>query len=157
MTADADRRKDGTTRSRLGEMERGYAQFRARALRIARWMRWIAAGNVVIGVVVAALGTYGYISLRDLGQRNREGIHVSCVLLGNAIIQSGASAATGGDSPRVKLSELYTRIIARAMTAPEIAEARRLAARIKPITLPSCDDVALHPERVKALDLTQRR
>lgn len=158
MAEDTDRPLDALDLAkRLGEMEDGYEQFRRRALRIANWMRRILIGNVIIGLAVAGLGTYGYVSLRDLAHRNRQGIHVSCVLLSNAIIQSGASNPPS--SAQARLSAIYVRAIVRGLTPAEAVEARSLAklAQRPAIQLPSCDDVALHPENVRALDLTQHR
>lgn len=99
---------------------------------------------------------------RAKADRNSNAIRVGCTLLSNAIIQSG-SATAAGEQPRPstqqKLNSLLIGSIVRGLPAADRERAQRLLRQLRreggPLTLPSCDDVAAHPERVKALGGTR--
>lgn len=113
-------------------------------------------------VIVAAVAAAGVMGLAVLfvileGQdRNRQGIQVSCVLLANAIVESGAGGGRQS-SPQQQLNALYIRVLLRAATPEELKKAAALQAKIAEagpqVTYPNCEQVAEHPESVKAIPL----
>ncbi len=128
-------------------------------------IRRLAIVFAVLVVVAVAMGSVAVVqaqrasaATRDLAERNTEAIRVGCTLLTNIIIESGAGgqrSTSKAARAQAKLSALYVRVIGRSMTIAEQREARRLAAVVASaggiVTTPDCNEVALHPERVKEL------
>lgn len=88
--------------------------------------------------------------------RNHDAIRVNCILLSNAILESGAGGPAAEKSPQRKLNALYVRAIARALTSAERRRAARLQAQVKSgsgLTFPDCDRIAEHPETVRAIPM----
>lgn len=103
---------------------------------------------------------------KRLGVKNTEAIRVGCTVTKNAILQSGASSGTRrASTPAARAQGERTAIlveaIARDLLTPaqraRVAELQRIISRAGGVlSIPDCDQIALHPERVKEL-LESRR
>lgn len=96
--------------------------------------------------------------LERTAQRNTKAIRVSCTLLSNAIIQSGAATPGNRPTAQSRLTGIYIGAITRELTPAERAEVHRLQLIVASsgggrVALPDCDDVARHPDDVRALPL----
>lgn len=113
--------------------------------------------------LVIALGgllfTFWLWANRSYAEKNRESIRVSCVLLGNAIVESGAAAMEGDDekppTPQQRLTALaFDELISRSR-GKRHEEMLKLIKQTRAgqggsLTLPNCKEIVLHPERVEA-------
>ncbi len=122
---------------------------------------------VALVLVMALVGAVFFDRLTNLAQSNREAVRVSCTLLTNAILESGAG---GSDQPaRTRAAraqrdstELYIGAIVRRLLTPAERKTLRENARVVAkaggvISTPNCDAVAKHPERVRELVLGPSR
>lgn len=141
----------------LGEQvekgEKANREMREAVIRHAGRLTIVVRGGIVLALLTIALG-YVFIN------RNREAIRVSCTLLGNAIIESGAARGPEPtNDPRVAArQELNTVLIgaiaARVLDAKEqrrVAELQAIIGKGGSLTLPRCEDVVRHPGDVKSL------
>lgn len=98
--------------------------------------------------------------LERTAARNTEAIRVSCTLISNAIIESGAAGERrASPTASERLTAMLIAAIVRGMAPAERAEVHRLQLITASsgggrVTLPSCDDVAQHPETVQAIPLS---
>lgn len=132
-----------------------------------RWLRLFAY------VLVCGLSVFTAVQQRSdqkktaaLAQKNTEAIRVGCILLTNAILESGA----GGDgqaptSPAAKaqrqITAIYVQVIGRSMTSAEVAEVKRLSKIVAKaggvVSTPDCNEIAAHPDGVKELLLSKTK
>lgn len=140
-----DRRIDEESRKRLGEIAAGY-------MKLDRRVIWHLRALVAVVFVSACLFTYLLARQSDVSDRNQQAIRVGCVLLSNAIVQSGASSA--GTSAR--RTQLFIAAARRSMTPKERAEFDSLAPGGPPtLDIPDCDRIAKHPDSVHAQPVPQ--
>ncbi len=119
---------------------------------------------VVLAVVSLAVGGVVVSHTRELAERNREAIRVSCTLLTNAIIESGGGGrdqAPASDAARAqrRITAILIGAITRGLlTDAERAEVARLGAIVAKaggvVAIPDCNEIALHPKRVRELLLS---
>jgi hypothetical protein len=101
--------------------------------------------------------------LERTAARNTKAIRVSCTLLSNAIIQSGAASPGGAPTAQGRLTGIYVGAINRELLTPaERLEVHRLQLIVAGsggggVTLPDCDEVARYPDAVQALLPAARR
>lgn len=142
-----DRRVDPLTRARMHEIE---VSLNARYKRVVRWiMAMVVTGLIACSVIFIVLRDQS----SDIGAQadsNRNAIKISCTLLVNAIVESGANNSNGGDATR-----LFVTAIKRIMTP---AERKQLDSALAgqtghSVTLPPCERISEHPETVKAIPL----
>lgn len=105
--------------------------------------------------------------VKRVAVRNTLAIRVSCTLLTNAILESGAGgsgqpARTPAAKAQRANTELYIGAIVRRLLTPAERGTLRENARIVAkaggvISTPDCDEVAKHPERVRELALGPSR
>ncbi len=129
------------------EMRRAVIQF-GRSYRIVVW------SLVVAGIAAVLFGAY-FIS------RNREAIRVSCTLLGNAVIQSGAGGqANQPQTPVAKAVAERQRILIVAiqdklLTSAQMKRLRELDQIIAKaggvVAVPQCDEIVADPGSVRSL------
>lgn len=117
-----------------------------------RLLLMLAATIVTAGIATTLL--IGGIQNRDEAtDRNVDAIRVTCTLISNALIQSGAA---GGNSQTAAaaLTVLRLKALRREMTSAERVRADRLQAQLRrkpPVDLPDCDRVASDPGSVVAV------
>lgn len=123
---------------------------------------WLNRGVVIFAttvVVALILSIAGSVAMIRFAKTNRTSNLVNCRLLTNAIIESGANGNVGGDTrPQEQLNQLYITVINRLMTPSEKRLQTTLLIDIGKagalITVPNCEDVVKHPEKVKDIHLT---
>lgn len=160
---------DDPTFAYLELIGEGYDEGRREVIRVNTRVRLYLYGLVAVVVALAVFATVSFWRQADLNdqtralaQSNRTGIRVGCTLLTNAIIQSGGADPAPGNrpTPQAQLTGHYIRVIQRVSTPAERRVQRRLirlAAKAGPvIKVPDCTQIALHPDRVKALALRLR-
>jgi hypothetical protein len=121
-------------------------------------------GMLILAVALVCVSLAGLAMVTSLTATNnrvhdnQQAIRVSCTLLVNAIIQSGARRGAGrgpqSQSPQQELTALYVGVIARHMTPNERRSFKTLAknaAASGQIEVPDCDRIARHPEAVTVL------
>lgn len=114
-----------------------------------------------LAFVCGCIGVFVLWKVLDITDHNREAIRVNCVLLSNAIVQSGAGGVSRDpEHPAAKLNALYIRVIERHMTGHERERALGLMAdamkRGALITIPDCERVVRDPSAVQAIPLQAR-
>lgn len=90
---------------------------------------------------------------------NQDAIRVSCTLLSNAIVQSGAGATRNSSAsrpPQQRLTELYISAIVRRMTLGERRQVKRLTAEVARtgggrVDVPDCAAIVRDPGNVRDL------
>ena len=115
------------------------------------WVRvLVIAGGIL---AVGAFGIFLLAHLLQVGDRNREGIEVSCLVLRDKIVESrgtGAAPTTEAARAQAKLTGLYVKVITRDMTAAEIIEAAGYQETIRKaggaLSLPDCKAIAADPQ-----------
>ena len=120
---------------------------------------------IALGIIAAVVAGVQFNRLANLAKSNREGIRVSCVVISNAIIQSGASgASTNTPASRAtrEIQEIYVRAIQRQLlTTEDLARVKYLSRIVVRsgglVAVPDCDEIAQHPERVKRLVLEAKK
>ena len=124
-----------------------------------RGRHWVLIA-FVSSTVICAVGIAVLAFVLDNQQRNRDAIRTGCVLLANAIVQSGAGGMQDPGSPRAKLNALYVEKIREHFTAREYAKEAGLQAQIARggalIDIPDCERIVKHPEDVHAIPLQAR-
>lgn len=115
----------------------------------------IFATTVVVALILSLFST---VMMVRFAKTNRTSNLVNCRLLTNAIIESGASGNVGDTRPQQQLNQLYVTVINRLMTPTEKQLQTRLLTSIGKagalVTVPDCEDVVKHPEKVKDIHLT---
>ncbi len=124
---------------------------------------WLMRTGIAFGIVAVIVGAVVLNGLSQFAHRNREAIRVSCTLLTNAILESGAGGADQpARSPAAKAQRestaLYIGAIVRRLLTPaerkKLRENARIVSKAGGVTsIPNCDQVAARPERVKELHL----
>lgn len=124
----------------------------------SHWPMFLLALSIVLValtmlVVVSVVGDN-----RRALKANQESVRVSCTLLTNAILESGAGASprdspAARPTPQQRLTAIYIQVISRNMTADERREARRIAGEQTDgaVTVPDCDKIAERPQTVTAI------
>jgi hypothetical protein len=165
----------------LRRIEAAYARERQanRELRVAvidygRKTGWVLRAVTVLALLAIAGGAVGYSQLREIAARNAatakratEAVRVSCTLLTNAIIESGgggrdqAPASEAARAQRQITAILVGAINRGLLTDAERAEVKRLGEIVARaggvISIPDCNEIARHPERVRELLLSETR
>jgi hypothetical protein len=156
-----ERRADGATRERWDEMEADYAK-RLAALTQAvrstgRKLRRIIWGLIVMVLVGLAFGYY-------FVTRNTEAIRVSCIIITNAVIESGAGgsqAQSTSEAGRLALERTAILISGIKLSPAKMARVNYLSHRIEElggvVSVPDCDEIAKNPDRVEALYLKDKK
>lgn len=115
----------------------------------------IFATTVVVALILSIGST---VMMVKFAKTNRTANLVNCRLLTNAIIESGASGTVGDTRPQQQLNQLYVTVINRLMTPTEKRLQTMLLTSIGKagalVTIPDCDDVVKHPEKVKDIHVT---
>lgn len=147
----------------LQALKAQYRQGVNEVLEFANKVRWLLWGILISILAGAVVFTLLALEQQDLGEKNRRltqsnlrlakqnqrAIKVGCVLLDNAIRETGA------DQPPAQreLIGIAYRVIARVGTPAErrrIADLQRILGR-RAATRPDCEQVATNPDSVKAL------
>jgi hypothetical protein len=103
---------------------------------------WRTAGFLACILIVLAV----VLDVEDRSNKNRVAIEKGCVLLNNAIVQSGAA---GGGPSKVLVAEILRNAVQhhRAYVVINYKDALK---KTKRLTLVNCDEVAKHPDRIHA-------
>ncbi len=158
----------------LERIERAYERERRanRDLRLAvidhgRKVSLIFRAVILLALVSLTVGGVVVSHTRELAEQNREAIRVSCTLLTNAIIESGGGGldqAPASDAARAqrRITAILIGAINRGLlTDAERAEVARLGAIVAKaggvVAIPDCNEIALHPGRVRELLLSHTR
>ena len=139
------------------------AKLRGAVLHWSGRTAWIVRLFIVLVIVLAAAGGLAYDRISKYAKQNREGIRVGCILLTNAILETGAGgndqpARTPAAKAQRENTQIYVgAIVRRLLTSEEREKLAENAAIIAKsggvVSTPDCDEIAAHPERVKRLVL----
>lgn len=120
--------------------------------------------RIVVWMILALVGSMAALAYYFI-DRNRDAIRVSCTLLGNAVIESGGGGTEQiPTSPAAKAQRENTTILVAAidrelLTSEERAtlarNARIVAKAGGVISIPDCNEIARHPDRVLELLLNR--
>lgn len=116
---------------------------------------------VLVSCAMGALGVFVVAQVLNLLGEGRQALRVSCIVLANAIIESGASGQMDPTTPQAKLQGLYVQALVRHMTPGERLQANELQAQVVAgggaVKVPPCEQIARDPDSVRLKQLPRPR